>query len=120
MRCIFSLLQTWLLVAIYTYAYKISYPAAYEEACSCLFFDPNEHPENMLKAFQEFIQCFQLQYDTLYPDTPKVSLESAIEWWKITTATQENPSPKPSLEQFDEICKQTKSCDKVSRNVFIQ
>ena len=33
----------------------------------------------------------------------------------MTTATPENASPKPSLEQFDEICEQTKSGDKVSK-----
>ena len=86
----------------------MSYPAAYEEACSCLFFGPDEHPENMLKTFQEFIQHFQLWYEALYRDPPKVSLEATIEWWEITTAAPENASPKPSLEQFDKICEQTK------------
>ena len=52
----------------------------------------------MLKAFQEFIQCFQLWYNALYPDPPKESLEAAIKQWKIT-ATSENASPKRSLEQ---------------------
>ena len=68
-----------------------------------------------LKAFQEFIQRFQLRYDTLYPDPPKVSLEAAIERCKITTATPENASLKPSLEQFDKICEQAKSRDKISK-----
>ena len=80
-----------------------------DEACSRLHFDPNEHPENTLKAFQEFLQRFQLRYDAFYPDPPKVSLEAAIERWKINQATPENPSPKPNLEQFDEICEDTKS-----------
>ena len=44
-----------------------------------------------------------------------ISLEAAIEWWKITAATTENASQKPSLEQFDEICEQTKSRKKVSK-----
>ena len=57
---------------------------------------------------------FPFMYDTLYPDPPKVSLEAAIEWWKITAAP-ENASPKSSLEQFDETCEQTKSCNKVSK-----
>ena len=48
------------------------------EACTCLHFDPKEHPQNMLKAFQEILQFFQLRYDALYPDPPKVSLEGAI------------------------------------------
>ena len=86
----------------------MSYPAAYEVACSCLFFGPDKHSENMLKTFQEFIQHFQLWYDALYRDPPKISLETTIEWWEITTAAPENASPKPSLEQFDKICEQTK------------
>ena len=57
----------------------MSYPAAYEEACSHLFFGPDEHPENTLKTSQEFIQRFQLRDDLLYPEPPKVSLEAAIE-----------------------------------------
>ena len=61
----------------------------------------------------EFIQHLQLSYDTLHPDPSKVSLEAAIEWWKITTVTPENASPKPSLERFDEICEETKSHDKI-------
>ena len=89
--------------------------AAREEACSRLHFDPNEHPENTLKAFQEFIQRFQLRYDALYPDPPKVSLEAAIERWKISQTTPENQSPKPNLEQFDEICEDTKARDKVTK-----
>ena len=36
------------------------YPVAYEEPRSCLLFDPDEHPGNTLKAFNKFIQCFQL------------------------------------------------------------
>ena len=52
---------------------------ANEEAHLCLFLDPDDHPENTLKAFQEFIQHFEFCYDALYPDLPKVSLEDAIE-----------------------------------------
>ena len=52
---------------------------ANEEACFRLFFDPDDHLENTLKDFQEFIQPFALHYDALYPDPPKVSLEAAIE-----------------------------------------
>ena len=93
----------------------MSYHAAYEEACSHLFFDPDEHPENTLKASQEFIQRFQLRNDLLYPEPPKVSLEAAIERGKIAATTHENASPKPSLKQFDKICEQRKPHDKVSK-----
>ena len=67
----------------------MSYPAAYEEDRSRLFFEPDGSPE--------------------------ISLEAAIERWKITTAAPKIASRKPSLEQFDEICKQNKSRDKVSK-----
>ena len=77
-----------------------------------LFFDPDNDPENTLKAFQEFIQRFELRYDALYPDPPTVSLEAAIERWKIMEATPENLSPKPNLEQFDNLCELTKARDK--------
>ena len=82
-----------------------------DKACWWLCFDPNEHPENRLKPFQEFL-CFQLWYIDLYPGPPKVSLDEAIECWKISQAAPENPSSKPNLEQFDEICEDTKSRDK--------
>ena len=74
--------------------YNISSALASEEARLRLFFDPDDHPENTLKAFQEFIQRFELRYDG-YP--PKISLEAAIERWKILEATLENPSPKANL-----------------------
>ena len=91
-----------------------------EEARLRLFFDPDDHPENTLKSFQEFIQRFELRYHALYPDPPKLSLQAAIERWKIMEATPENPSPKPILEQFDNLCEHTKASDKVFGNLFIK
>ena len=88
---------------------------ANEEACLCLFFGPDDHPENTLKAFQELIHRFELRYDAMYPDPPKVSLEAATERWKIIETTPENHSPKPNLEQFDNLCEHTKARDKVSK-----
>ena len=89
--------------------------ASQDEACSRLYFDPNKHPKNTLKAFQEFLQCFQLRYDAVYPDPPKVSLEAAVERWKISNTTTENPSPRPNLEEFNEICEDKKSRDKIAK-----
>ena len=86
-----------------------------DEPCSRLHFDLNEHPENALKTLKEFSQRFELWYDTLYPYPPKVSLEAAIERWKISQATPENPSPKRNIEQFDEICEDTKSPDNIAK-----
>ena len=85
---------------------------ANEEAQLCLFFNPDDHPENILKAFQEFIQHFQLCYDALYPDPPKLSLEAVTERWNIMEATPENPSPKSNLEQFDNLCETLKHATK--------
>lgn len=87
----------------------------HDEACFRLYFDPNGHPENTLKAFQEFIKRFQLWCDAFYPDPPKVSLEGVIERWKISQTSSENPPPKPNLEQFDDICEDIKARDKVTK-----
>lgn len=48
---------------------------------SGLFFDPELHTEDTLKAFLEFTQRFILQYNAQFPDPPKVPLELAIERW---------------------------------------
>ena len=96
--------------------YSMSSALANEEACLCFFFDPDDHSENTLKAFQEFIfsnlNCAMMQ-------CTQVWLEAAIEQWKIMKATPENPSPKPNLEQFDNLCKHTKACNKVSKFLAI-
>ena len=80
-----------------------------------VFFDPDEHPEDTLKAFEEFTQIFTLRYAAQYPDPPKVSLEAAIERWKVVNATTTNDSPKPTLEEYDKICLQWKQKDKVAK-----
>ena len=45
----YNLLNYLILTAMNYSAYLL------EEARSCLYFDPDEHPENTLKAFQEFV-----------------------------------------------------------------
>ena len=85
-----------------------------DEACSRLHFDPNKHPENMLKAFQELLQCFPLRWHTLPRPTKgliwsshrKVENQSGYTWKSIT---------KPNLEQFDEMCEDTKLRDKIAK-----
>ena len=46
------------------------------EVIQHLFFDPDIHPENTLKAFQEFIQTFELRYNAQYsdPNYPRLPL----------------------------------------------
>ena len=58
--------------------YSMSSALANEEAHLHLFFDPDDHPENTLKAFEEFIQQFELHDDVMYPHPPNVSLEAAL------------------------------------------
>ena len=50
---------------------------------STVYFDPDLHPDDTLRAFDEFIQNFELRYDAQYPDPPKTSLDAAIERWKL-------------------------------------
>jgi len=79
-------------------------------AVAKLFFDPDEHPDQTLKAFEEFILDFSLRYEALYPDPPKVSLESAIQRWKYKQKGKE-----PMLEEYDTLVEGWKSKDKVSK-----
>ena len=85
------------------------------EPRSTIFFDPDENPEDTLKAFEEFIKKFSLRYDAQFPDPPKVSLEAAIQRWKITNATADDTSPTPSVEQYDKITMEWKEKDKVKK-----
>ena len=80
-----------------------------------LFFDPDEHPDNTLKAFNEFTQMFELRYNAQYTDPPKVSIESAIERWKLINATEIQPNPKPTVVQYDQIRAEWRSKDRVTK-----
>lgn len=75
-----------------------------------LYFDPDLHPDDTLKAFNEFIQDFELRYDATNPDPPKVSLDSALERWKLA-----HEYKKPTLEEYDEIVEEWKSHDRVAK-----
>ena len=80
-----------------------------------MFFDPDEHPEDTLKVFNEFTQAFELRYEAQFPDTPKVSRDTAIECWKSAHTTTANPNPKPNLVQYNEIREEWRSRDRVTR-----
>ena len=71
---------------------------ATEPRSNQVFFDPDQHPEDTLKAFEDFIRVFQLRYEAQYPDPPKVSLEAALQRWTVANATDKVPDPKPSVE----------------------
>ena len=75
-----------------------------------LFFDPDQHPEETLKAFDEFVQDFKLYYAANYPDPPKVSMDAAIQRWKI-----ENGNAEPNVNQFDVIKEAWQTKDMVAK-----
>ena len=79
------------------------------------YFDPDLHPEDTLKAFEEFVDTFELRYEAQFPDPPKVSIDTAIQRWKYANATDEVPDPRPSLEQYDQIRDNWRSKDKVAK-----
>lgn len=78
-----------------------------------LFFDPNEYPQDTLKAFVEFTKKFQLGYDAKYPDPPNVSMDAALERWKFEHTTTDVPQPRPTLQDYDEIRENWRQKDKV-------
>ena len=79
-----------------------------------LFFNPNKHPEDTLKVFDEFTQAFELRYAAQFPDPPKVSMDAAIERWKFVHKTTANPNLKPNLAQYDESRQEWPSRDRTA------
>ena len=75
-----------------------------------LFLDPDQHPDDTLKSFNELLQDFALRYDANFPDPPKVSMDTALERWKLG-----NPDKKPSLDEYDSIREEWQSRDKVAK-----
>ena len=59
------------------------------QSSNLLFFDP----ENTLKAFNEYMELFELRYNSQFLDQPKMLLDSALKRWKIVNATEQNPNP---------------------------
>ena len=61
-----------------------------ENTCStAMYYDPDIYPDDTLKAFNEYIQMYELRYDAQYPDPPKVLLDAAIERWKLTAGAKD-------------------------------
>eukprot|EP00111_Clytia_hemisphaerica_P017092 TCONS_00050618-protein len=79
-------------------------------ATASLFFDPDCHPDNTLKAFLEFTQDYELRYAAMYPDPPKVSLDSALQRWKLG-----NDNKNPTMAEYDDIVDQWKAKDMVAK-----
>ena len=80
-----------------------------------LYFDPGKCPDATLKAFNDFVIQFELRYNAMYPDPPKVSVDAAIQRWTLQNTTEARPDPKPSLLQYDQLVSDWKSKDKVSK-----
>ncbi len=78
-------------------------------SASTLYFDPDLHPHDTLRTFDEFIQSFTLQYDAQYHDPPKVSLDAAISRWKLI-----NDDKKPTVDDYDNIRDEWRSKDRVA------
>ena len=81
-------------------------------ATHSLCFDPDDHPDATFKAFEKFVKSYDLRYEAQYPDPPRTSLEVAIQRWKLN---QDDEDPKPTMAQYDEICEDWKSKDKVKK-----
>ena len=79
-------------------------------AASKVFFDPDCHPDNTLKAFNEFVIDFNLRYAATYPDPPKVSLDAALARFKL-----EKKATEVSPDQYDVIVDAWKEKDKVAK-----
>ena len=79
-----------------------------------LYFDPDLYPDNTLKKFNEFTQSFKLRYEAQYPDPPKVSMDAAIERWKLC-----NPDRKLDMNIYDEIRSDWISHDMVTKLIGI-
>ena len=75
-----------------------------------VFFDPDLHPDDTLKSFVDFVKAFGLRYEAAYPDPPKVSLDAALNRWKLT-----NENADPSLAQYDRIVDEWKGKDMVKK-----
>ena len=80
------------------------------ESQASLFFDPDKFPDDTLKAFAEFVEDFELRYDATFPDPPKVSLDAAIQRWKMV-----HEDAKPTLVQYDGIVEDWKDHDRVAK-----
>ena len=85
------------------------------QSLQSIIFDPDKHPEDTLKAINEFIQVFDLRYNAQFPDPPKVSLDASIERWKVANTSTETPTPKPNIEQYDNLRNEWRSNDHVAK-----
>ena len=79
-----------------------------------LFFNLDQHPEDTLKAFEEFTHLLELRYDAQFPDLPNVSMDAVIDRWKVANTTENKQNPRPDLAAYDAIRNDWRSKDKVA------
>ena len=80
-----------------------------------VYFDPEKHPKDTLKAFTLFCKKFDLFYEAKYTDPPKAALDALIQRWTIQNATPATPHPVITLDQYDTIKHDWQSRDKVKK-----
>ena len=80
-----------------------------------IYYDPDKHPHDTLKAFKAFCIRFNLRYDAQFPDPPKMAMDSAIQRWKLLNRTTEIPDPTPTVDQYDQLKARWKSRDKLAK-----
>ena len=85
------------------------------QSSNSLFFDLDEYPENTLKAFNDYLELFELRYNAQFPDPPKVLLDSVLERWKIVNATERNSNPQTALVQYDKIKEDWQAKDRLAK-----
>jgi len=66
--------------------------------------------DDTLKSFVELTQEYELRYRAMHPDPPRVSLEAAIQRWKLG-----NDNKNPSITEYDMIVDEWKSRDMVAK-----
>ena len=80
-----------------------------------LFYDPDKHPSDTWKSFRNFCSRFELRYDAQFTDPPKVAMDSALQRWTLEKATAANPTPVPSVDEYDKMKETWRSKDKVAK-----
>ena len=81
-----------------------------------IYFDPNRHPSDTHKAFELFCKRFELRYNAQFVDPPRTAMNSAIQRWELPhPPTEENPRPKPTVDEFDAMKELWKNKDKVNK-----
>ena len=68
-----------------------------------LVFNPDDHPSDTLKQFNQFYQSYALRYNAQYINPPKNSINSAIARWKVVNTNTDGKEPTPTVDVYDEL-----------------